>query len=261
MKPRDLRDQDWGQWGDENPYYGVLSHPKFLSANLTGEVRDEFFETGTHHVEHLYSVIRSRIDAQFPALPRVLDFGCGVGRLLIPFARYAQTVAGVDISPGMLKEAKENCERHRVHGVRLLHLDELDSLEPGSFDLVHSYIVFQHIPVARGEHLFRKLILLIAPGGVGAIHLTFSDVRSRLRRAILRLRSRSRLTHGVINRLQGKPFGWPLMQMNSYSMNRIFNILMDAGCFSVHVEFQDHGGFRGAMLYFKKNTPRLDRSA
>ena len=62
MDPYNPRDRDWGQWGDENPYYGVLSHPKFLNDNLTDQVRDEFFETGTRHVEHVYSVIRSRIN-------------------------------------------------------------------------------------------------------------------------------------------------------------------------------------------------------
>ncbi len=246
-------ERDWHRWGIENPFFGVLAHPKFLDANLTDAARKEFFDSGELHVEHVYSVIQSKIQPHFQS-ERVLDYGCGVGRLLGPFARRAQAVVGVDISPGMLAQAKETCERNGINSVRLLAVHELDSLPPSSFDLVHSFIVFQHISVLHGERLLRKLIGLIAEGGVGAIHLTFSDRRSPLRRAALAVRVRSRLMHGLFNRIQGKPFSWPLMQMNSYSMNRIFNILIDSHCLNLHTEFTHHGGFRGAMLYFEKKA-------
>lgn len=245
-------ERDWHKWGNDNPYFGVLADEKFLNANLTNDSRREFFATGEQHVEHIYSVIHSKIQSNLQAR-RVLDYGCGVGRLLIPFARRAQRVVGLDISPGMLSQAKENCEQYGVSWVRLLQAHELDSLEPASFDLVHSFIVFQHIPVSQGERLFRKLIGLIAENGVGAVHITFSDVRSAIRRAQLAVRARSLLMHGLFNKREGRPFSWPRMPMNSYSMNHLFNILIDARCSNLHVEFSDHGGFRGAMLYFQKS--------
>ena len=52
------------------------------------------------------------------------------------------------------------------------HVNGLDTLAPASFDLIHSYLVFQHIAVSRGELILRKLISLIAKGGMGTIHLT-----------------------------------------------------------------------------------------
>jgi len=253
MNPLNGPARDWHKWGSDNPYFGVFTAERFLNANLTDDSRREFFASGEQHVEHIYSVIRSKIQSNLQA-DRILDYGCGVGRLLIPFARRARTVVGLDISPGMLSQAKENCEQYGVSWVRLLPAHELDSLEPASFDLVHSFIVFQHIPVSHGERLFRKLISLLAENGVGAVHITFSDVRSALRRAELAVRVRSLLMHGLLNRVQGRPFSWPRMQMNSYSMNRLFNILIDARCSNLHVEFSDHGGFRGAMLYFQKSS-------
>jgi len=111
----------------------------------------------------------------------VLDYGRGVGRLLVPLTNRSSMAVGVDISPGMLEQARANCERMHATSARLLHVDELDTLAPGSFDLVHSFIVFQHIPVARGEGMLRRLTALLAEKGVGAIHLAYWDSRPALR--------------------------------------------------------------------------------
>jgi hypothetical protein len=102
--------------------------------------------------------------------------------------------------------------------------------------------------------LLQKLIELMAQGGIGVIHLTFADTRSPLRRAALALRVRSRLVHGVFNKIRRRSFPWPLMQMNNYSINRIFNMLIDLHCSNGQMEFTDHGGFRGAMLYFERKA-------
>ena len=251
MKTRTER--DWSEWGDKNPLFGVLSDPKYLNENLNDESREEFFLTGERHVEEVYSVIQSKLRPGFRA-DRILDFGCGVGRLLIPFARRAQIAVGVDVAPGMLAEARKNCDQRGVGNARLLHVHEIDRVDPKCFDLVHSFIVFQHIPIAEGERLFSKLVSLIDEGGIGAIHVTFFHLRSALQRTVFATRVRSRLMHGLINTVQGKPFSQPPMQMNSYSMNRILNILVDLRCSNVHVEFTDHNGFRGAMLYFERKS-------
>jgi SAM-dependent methyltransferase len=244
-------ERHWQKWGKENPYFGVWSYPKFLNANLTEQSREEFFQSGERHVDHVYHVIQTKLRNDFQPR-RVLDFGCGVGRVLIPFARRAETVVGIDVSQGMLEEAAHNCQERGLEGVRLLHADELDRLDPNSFDLVHSYIVFQHIPIQKGERLLRKLISLIAIGGIGVIHLTYSDVRSAIRRGVFAVRVRSNLMHGLFNLAQGRSYSWPLMLMNRYSMNRVFDILMDSHCASMHVQFEDHGGIRGAVLYFER---------
>jgi hypothetical protein len=129
-------------------------------------------------------------------------------------------------------------------------------LAPG-FDLVHSFIVFQHIPVRRGEQILRQLIALLANGGLGAIHLTYSDTRSQLHRAVSALRKNSSIAHGLMNLMRGAPFSRPFMQMNSYSINRILDLLLDSGCSNVHIEFSGHSGIRGIMLYFQKTTGTL----
>ena len=142
-------ERHWQKWGEENPFFGVVSHPEFLNANLNEQSREEFFATGERHVNHVYEVLRSKLRKDFE--PRqVLDFGCGVGRLLIPFARRAPMVVGVDVSAGMLKQAADNCKERGVEGVRLSGPEELDRLSPNSFELVHSYVVFGTHTRCRG---------------------------------------------------------------------------------------------------------------
>ena len=249
-------DLDWREWGDSNPYFGVISHAKYLAENLTDNSLQDFFASGESHVEHVCNVIRTRMRPGFQPT-RALDYGCGVGRLLVPLARRSETVVGVDVSPGMLAEAKENCRKFSVPSTQLLHVDQLDSLKSQSFDLVHSFIVFQHIPVDRGEAILRKLITLLAEGGIGAIHLTFSDRRSAFRRGLRAWRQRVGPLHGLLNLAKGRAFSSPMMQMNNYSLNRIFEILMDSHCSNVHVEFSDHSGHRGAMFYFERSPATL----
>ena len=249
-------DRDWQMWGKVNPYFGVLTDPKYLNANLNDDSLQEFFASGECHIEHVYSVIRDKIRPDFQPV-QVLDYGCGVGRLIVPLSKRSQTVIGIDVSRGMLEQARKNCKRLGTASARLLHVDEMETLAPASLDLVHSFIVFQHIPTTRGELILRKLLALIAEGGVGAIHITYADSRSGFRRGVTALRQRIVLVHGLLNLVRHRPYSTPHMQMNSYSMNRIFEILYDSRCSNLHVEFSSHSGYHGAMLYFEKSPRAL----
>jgi SAM-dependent methyltransferase len=243
-----------GGLGKGKPFHAALSESRYLAANLNDESREEFFQTGERHAERIYRVIREKVQPGFqPA--RVLDYGCGPGRVLIPFARRSREVVGVDVSPTMLRKAYENCWKYGVPSVRLMPVDHMDSLEPASFDLVHSFIVFQHIPAARGEVILRKVVGLIAEGGVGAIHITFANTQSALRRGAAALRQRIGIVHDLLNLVQRRPLSSPRMEMHIYSMNRVLEILYEADCSSLHIVFSNHCDILGAMIYFEK-TPR-----
>src|SRR5579859_5974028 len=109
-------DAHWRKIGETDPYFGVLDHPKYHLDNLTDDVRAEFFASGVYHVKHISQIIREHIAPQFqPA--RVLDFGCGVGRLVIPFSEWATVVTGVDVSEAMLNEARHNCNSRNISNV------------------------------------------------------------------------------------------------------------------------------------------------
>ena len=48
-----------------------------------------------------------------------LDFGCGVGRLVLPLARRYRTVVGIDISDAYIAEAVRNRDKHGLTNISL----------------------------------------------------------------------------------------------------------------------------------------------
>jgi hypothetical protein len=54
-------DKEWQQFGEIDPYYGVLTHPRFRLAAGEGEARREFFESGEGHIQMLSGSISIRI--------------------------------------------------------------------------------------------------------------------------------------------------------------------------------------------------------
>jgi SAM-dependent methyltransferase len=241
-------DSAWEEWGRRDPYFGVITDLKFRRSNMTEDTKREFFESGAGHVGYVMKVIHEHIDANFRPR-RVLDFGCGVGRLLVPFARIAQEVAGLDVSPSMLQEAKRNCEERGATNVELLLSDDtLSSLSSG-FDLVHSFIVFQHIPIERGHLIFSQLLQHLNPGGVGAVQLTYSKPYVAAPRASLFERLKHRYRRQDNRRELSVD---PVMQMNPYNMNSILFLMQEIGVSRFHADFTDHGGELGTFLFFQR---------
>ena len=249
-------DRDWETWGKTDAYYSVLSFPQFHKDVLDDSALKEFFRSGDRHVEHVLSVLRQRFQANFEP-SRILDYGCGVGRLVIPFAKSSNRVTGVDISPTMLEKAAQNAAAQGTGNIDFLLASDLSSIAPESFDLIHSFIVFQHIYPSRGETILRELLQKLKPGGLGAIHLTFHRDASLARRLVSSVRRRSMFAHRLANVLQGRSWSEPAIHMNPYSLNRIFALLYKAGCGMIFTEFSYHGDFLGAMIYFEKTQPAL----
>lgn len=44
----------------------------------------------------------------------------------------------------------------------------------------------------------------------------------------------------------------PTMQMNSYLLNPLFQVLQQAGIREMHMAFSDHTGASGTVLFFRK---------
>src|SRR3954468_6450429 len=161
----------------DEPYFTVLAHDKFRRANLTPAAEQEFFASGDEYVAHVLHTIRNEIA---PGLqPRsILEFGCGPGRLAIPFSRRAQTTA-VDIDTAMLEHARRNAERFGAPGIRFQTLDEFRA---GSekFEFVNALLVLQRMPVDEGLETLRMLMPRIA--GVGVFQLPVKQSVSALRK-------------------------------------------------------------------------------
>jgi len=261
--PTQDTDKDWEYFGNTDPYWAVLTDEKFRKENLTDDRVQSFFASGEAHIAFIFQTIREHLDESF-APKSALDFGCGVGRLVIPLARVCGSVVGVDISEGMLHEAQARCDSLGLSNVRFEKSDDQLSRVSGSFDLINSYIVLQHIPPQRGEVLSKHLVERLSDGGVGVLHFVY-HVERRSRRPKLRSiveswglypafsavrRIGSRLARLVPRRVSGTPE----MQMNAYDLNSLFLGLQKAGVRRVHVEMTNHRGCYGVLLFFKRSS-------
>ena len=248
--PINNSDRDWEKFGKADPYFAVLTEAEYRG-NPSGSARARFFESGERHIEEMFAIIRNRLDPVF-APTRALDFGCGVGRLLPPLASRCPQVVGIDVSPSMLAEAQRNCDAAGARNVDLVRGDDELSALRGSFDFIHTFIVLQHIPVARGEALMRGLTQRLRQGGVAMFHLTYSSGLKRRSRAAYWARLHLPGINALLNLARMRAPNAPIMQMNSYSVTRVLDMLSGEGCHEVYVRFSDHGGARGVLLFARK---------
>ncbi|MGF1605638.1 MAG: class I SAM-dependent methyltransferase [Rhodothalassiaceae bacterium] len=175
MASRDT-DLDWQIIAENKPFWGVLSQPVYEPDALTEQSLEEFYQSGEVFVRNLYALVRAHLDPDFTP-GRVFDFGCGVGRLLLPMARLSDEALGVDIAPGMLKLCSERAQALGLTNVAVQQSDDSLADVNGPFDLVNSYITLQHIPPDRGLRLLETLIGKIAVGGIGSLQLTYGKGR------------------------------------------------------------------------------------
>ena len=247
-------DKEWEKFGKEDPYFGVLTHEKFLTINLTEETLEEFFKSGFDYIDNLFGTIQQPIDQDF-TVKKALDFGCGVGRLVIPLAKVALEVTGIDVSDSMLKEAKKNCESRSINNVVLVKSDDNLSALNGKYAFIHSFIVFQHIPVTRGEQIFENLIEHLESGGICVAHFTYAynSRRKRFYNNLIRFIKRDiPLSNNIISLIKKIKAPGPHMQMNSYDLNHLFLMIQRANIVDFYTEFTNHGGMLGVVVYFKR---------
>ncbi|MGA7800343.1 MAG: class I SAM-dependent methyltransferase [Gammaproteobacteria bacterium] len=243
-------DSEWEKYGQDDPYFGVISYDKFRQSSLTDENKEEFFRSGSVYIDDVLKKIRLHIAPAF-TIKQALDFGCGVGRLVIPLSDVSETVTGVDVSDSMLNEARKNCDARSIRNVVLVKSDDRLSLLKDKYDFIHSFIVFQHIPVKRGEHLFESLIARLEDEGVGVIHFTYARNYAS-DKWVPWIKSYVPLAKNLINVLKGRKFFAPEMQMNTYDLNRLLFIMQRAGVCEFHAEYTNHGGELGVVLLFRK---------
>lgn len=151
----------------------------------------------------------------------------------------------------MLSEARANCEARGLRNVELVQGDDDLSRLHGKFDLIHSTIVFQHIPVERGMKILARLLDHLDEGGCAMIHLCHGT-HVRWKRLMTFVRFRVPFAKGAINVARGRAFDAPAMQMNEYDLSAVFTMLQSRGVRSTYCEHTLGDGELGVSLYFRR---------
>ncbi len=146
MAERDLTGQlekmqrEWDERARENARF-------YVNTERADWTDAEFFQSGERTVaEEILTDMINICQGKDPKRMRVLEIGCGAGRVTRALARVFGTVYGVDISGEMVKQA--SAALADIPNVRILQNSgkDLDVLGPQRFDFAFSSIVFQHIP-------------------------------------------------------------------------------------------------------------------
>lgn len=122
-------------------------------------------------LEPLYREQRARaVDAlRVTTASRVLDLPCGTGQSFGPLRKRLPAeghVVGVDLSPGMLREARRRIEREGLANVSLLEKDALTVEHADLGGAPDRLLVFLGMSVFPDhEAVFAHLWSLLAPGG------------------------------------------------------------------------------------------------
>lgn len=98
---------------------------------------------------------------------KVLEIGCGVGRLIKPLRQRFAAVDGVDIAENMIDFARQYLADGKQNGQVLLNSgSDLSAFPDACYDFVFSMIVFQHIrSVSVVRSYFREIFRVLKPGG------------------------------------------------------------------------------------------------
>lgn len=147
----------WDSRARENAMWFIHSQ---LDYNATDA--EEFWRSGEDNLERTLGPfgITWRGDE------RVLEIGCGMGRITKAIAARAGSVVGVDISPEMIERGRAALADVPNVTLQVGSGTDLAEFDSNSVDACYSFIVFQHIPDAAITCGYvREIGRVLEPGG------------------------------------------------------------------------------------------------
>lgn len=258
MVDRDT-DKDWNLLAEQDPDRAVLTKwSDTQRARKNDNFDDDFLKTGVEYADKAMSRIRQHFGEHFTP-ENALDFGCGVGRLLVGMAGHVKHLYGVDIAPAMLSRARKNFEKLE-NTLELAERMEDLNLPSNGVDWANSFIVFQHIPPSRGINLLEQLADTVKQDGMLTVQLTHwygpvlsfpdaSSVKQKLK-GILAWRQDGEFLKILSYKDRYQPGG---MSMFTYDMNEVFALLKRMRYNDVFLAPTNHQGIHGYHIIAKRS--------
>ena len=179
----------WDARARENAMFFIHTELDYRETNPA-----EFWASGIRNLDTTLAVHGLAISPT----DRVLEIGCGMGRITRPLAERAQYVIGLDVSKEMIDRASQALSDLANVDLRVGNGLDLTGVDDASLDVVYSFIVFQHIPdPAITCGYIREIGRVLSPGGwalfqvseqpeihSATAHPEDRTARSRLRRVL-----------------------------------------------------------------------------
>jgi cyclopropane fatty-acyl-phospholipid synthase-like methyltransferase len=153
--------EDWDQRARENARH-------YVNTANTEWTDEEFFATGERTVaEEILTDMENICQGKAPAEMRVLEIGCGAGRVTRALAKLFGEVHAVDVSGEMVRLASEAVRDFPKVFIYQNNGKDLTVVQDLQFDFAFSTIVFQHIP-SRDiiENYVAEVHRLLRPGAL-----------------------------------------------------------------------------------------------
>jgi len=150
--------RDWDERARKNAFHYIASWRKEWDL-------DSFLASGEEDVNRL--VLPALARCGLPATgQRMLELGCGAGRMTHSFARRFERVYAFDLSREMLSRARQIHSEQKNILWLLSNGSDLSCVASGSMDFVFSYLVLQHLPEkALVFQYIREMLRVLRPGG------------------------------------------------------------------------------------------------
>jgi len=127
----------WDRKARENPLWYIHCQLDFRHPDAA-----DFWASGEDNLRRTLEVF----GLEFSGDERVLEIGCGIGRMTRALAGRAKEVVGVDVSEEMVRQGHRALADLANVELRVNNGQDLSEFADQSFDVCYSFIVFQHIP-------------------------------------------------------------------------------------------------------------------
>jgi SAM-dependent methyltransferase len=158
----------WTAFGERAPHWSVLQEDRFRPAAI-GANLEAFHATAAADLEIVRGAVeRHGLQAE---APRLLDFGCGVGRATLALAPLFAEVVGCDVSATHLALAQGGAEARGVANIAW-HQTTVEAFMPdGGWDVWFSRLVLQHNPPPVIQRVLDLAFAGLRPGGLAVFQL------------------------------------------------------------------------------------------
>jgi ubiquinone/menaquinone biosynthesis C-methylase UbiE len=199
-------------------------------------------------------ILLDNLPGQIGENARLLDLGCGIGRLEHHIKDKFGQICGVDVSPLMIEKAhRDFSDSPNIHFI-LTNGKDLRPLPQNYFDIAVSFLVLQHLPKSIVKEYFKEVHRILLPGGVFRIQVPILNFQNSIWSLLTRRAGRR---FDIPFRME--PSEWNRWTVRLYTPSELVNLANVCGYDAVDVRvvhFVNRVRSTFPPNLFKKLSPR-----